>query len=101
MNLWPSVESHIAQTTNVRTALLLVERGEAIAGITYLSDAIASDKIMIVDTFPQSTHASIIYKALLIAENDTPAARAVFDKLLSPEHFNIYKEYGFSVSEME
>lgn len=98
MNLWPSVKKYIAQSSDVRAALFLVERGEANAGITYKTDAFTNDKVQIVDIFPQTSHSPIIYKALLITENETLAAQQVFEKLLSPEVFNIYKEYGFTIS---
>ena len=98
LNLWPSVQKYIAQTPNVRAALLLVERGEAIAGITYQTDAFASKGVRVVDTFPQSAHPPIIYKALLIKENETVAAEQVFDFLLSTKAIQIYKEYGFTIS---
>ncbi len=98
MKLWPSVENYIAQTTDVRAALLLVVPGEAVAGITYQTDAFASEKIRIIDTFPATAHPPIIYKAVLLDEFVNTPAKGVYEKLLSPEAYDIYKEYGFTFS---
>lgn len=43
----------MARANNVRAAMALVEREEAPLGIVYGSDAVASDKVKVVGTFPQ------------------------------------------------
>jgi molybdate transport system substrate-binding protein len=91
LGVWDAVAGKIAAAENVRAALLLVSRGEAPLGIVYRSDAIADAGVLIVDTFPESTHPVIVYPAALsstasadaakvLAFLKTPAARAVFDK---------------------
>jgi molybdate transport system substrate-binding protein len=91
LGVWNAVAGKIAPAENVRAALLLVSRGEAPLGIVYRTDAIADAGVVIVDTFPESTHPSIVYPAALtssasaaagkvLAFLKTPGARAVFDK---------------------
>jgi molybdate transport system substrate-binding protein len=91
LGVWDAVAGKIAAAENVRAALLLVSRGEAPLGIVYRSDAVADAAVVIVDTFPESTHPAIVYPAALtssasasagkvLAFLKTPAARAVFDK---------------------
>jgi molybdate transport system substrate-binding protein len=52
LGVWDSVAARIARTDDVRAALLLVERGEAPAGIVYATDAAASKAVVIAGTFP-------------------------------------------------
>ena len=91
LGVWPSVTTKLAPAENVRAALLFVSRGEAPLGIVYNSDAIAAAGVVVVDTFPESSHPPIVYPAALtknakaaaarvLAFLQTPPARAVFDK---------------------
>ncbi len=98
LGLWHDIKDKIAQTTDVRTALMLVERGEAIAGITYKTDAIASEKVKIIAYFPENSHPKIIYKALLLEENNNQNAKKIFNWLLSNDIADIYIKHGFSIT---
>ena len=46
---------------NVRAALALVARGEAMLGIVYETDAKIEPKVKIVGKFPEDSHPPIIY----------------------------------------
>jgi molybdate transport system substrate-binding protein len=92
LGVWDSVRGKLARAENVRAALLLVERGEAPLGIVYRTDAAVDPGVVVVDRFPDGTHAPIIYPAALTrtAHEDAarvltflqgPAARAVFERL--------------------
>ena len=67
LGVWSSVEGSVAQSENVRAALLLVSRGEAPLGIVYQTDAAADPAVRIVDAFPADTHPAIIYPAAVTA----------------------------------
>ncbi|KXF83312.1 molybdate ABC transporter substrate-binding protein [Enterovibrio coralii] len=97
LNLWSNVEDKLALSNSVRATLALVERGEAPLGIVYFSDAVASSKVKLAATFPESSHAPIIFpKALTVQAKD--AAKA-FDQFLDSETSRqILKENGFNVT---
>ncbi|MET0248412.1 MAG: molybdate ABC transporter substrate-binding protein, partial [Sphingobium sp.] len=48
LGVWPSVRNRIARRENVRSALALVERGEARLGIVYATDAHAARRVRMV-----------------------------------------------------
>src|SRR5262249_16493839 len=45
---WPSIQSRVVGTDDVRTALAFVERGECPLGIVYATDAAISDKVDVI-----------------------------------------------------
>ena len=59
--MWDSVAPRLARADDVRAALLLVERGEAPAGIVYGTDAAVSKGVMVAGTFPASSHDPVTY----------------------------------------
>lgn len=76
LDVWPEVEPRIVQAGNVREALALVSRGEAILGIVYRTDAAADPNVVVVDTFPDETHPPIIYSVAVVAGSAHPDAAA-------------------------
>ncbi len=60
-------------TKDARSALRLVELGEAEMGIVYLSDALSSDKVRIVGIAPEASHQKIVYKAIILNEKNLAA----------------------------
>jgi molybdate transport system substrate-binding protein len=96
LGVWKSVEKQVVRTDNVRAALALVARGEAAFGIVYKTDALAERSVRIVDTFPEATHAPIVYPAALVAPGKSPAAKALLDFLRSGAARPIWEKYGFA-----
>lgn len=94
LGLWASVEPRLARADNVRAALVLVERGEAPAGIVYLTDALASPKVKTVALFPAHSHPPIRYPAALL-KDATPTAQRFFEHLFSPAAQTILRSAGF------
>jgi molybdate transport system substrate-binding protein len=74
LGLWTQVSDKVAQTENVRAALLLVSRGEAPAGIVYQTDAAADPNVKIIGSFPESAHPPIIYPVSLTNKAGPDAA---------------------------
>jgi molybdate transport system substrate-binding protein len=95
LGAWDSVASRVVSADNVRAALNFVVRGEAPLGIVYRSDATSEPAVRLVATFPDSTHAPIVYPAAILAGQDTPAARKLLDLLRAPETQTIFRRYGF------
>ena len=97
LGLWDKVQPHLAPAENVRAALLLVERGEAAAGIVYATDAAASRNVAVAGTFPESSHDPITYTVALVHGGDTPEARALLGFLEGPEARAAFEKFGFGV----
>jgi molybdate transport system substrate-binding protein len=95
LGLWPSIEKRLARTDSVRAALLLVERGEAPAGIVYSTDALASSRVVVAGTFPDNTHDRVTYPFALIRDHDSSEARALLDFLSGTEARDIFARRGF------
>ena len=72
LNVWRDVGPKVAQADNAAAALALVAAGEAPLGIVYATDAAASDRVRVVDTFPAATHPDIVYPAAAIADSENP-----------------------------
>jgi molybdate transport system substrate-binding protein len=92
---WSALQPRIVGTDDVRTALAFVERGECPLGIVYATDAVISDKVEVVATFPEDSHAPVIYPFALIA-GATPEAQAFCDYLKSPAVADIFERNGFT-----
>jgi len=96
LGLWAKVEPRLASAEDVRGALLLVERGEAPAGIVYATDAAVSPGVVIAGTFPESSHERITYPFAVVRTGDTPEARALMAYLAGPEARAIFTRRGFT-----
>ncbi|MCU0815682.1 MAG: molybdate ABC transporter substrate-binding protein [Cypionkella sp.] len=95
LGLWSSVEPLVAQSENVRAALMLVATGEAPFGITYATDAAVGDNVTVVATFPAESHPPITYPAALLTTAADAADRAFLDALSSPAAKDHFTRYGF------
>jgi molybdate transport system substrate-binding protein len=97
LGLWNAVAPRIARTDDVRSALLLVERGEVPAAIVYATDAAVSKAVMIAGTFPSDSHDPVTYPFAVTKAGDTPAARALMAFLEGPQARTIFARLGFKV----
>jgi molybdate transport system substrate-binding protein len=96
LGVWDSVADRIVRADNVRGALMFVARGEVPLGIVYETDARVDRKVRIVNLFPESTHAPIVYPVALTSTAE-PTAGRFLDYLRSAEAREIFAKYGFSV----
>ncbi len=97
LGVWAEVEARLARADNVRNALVLVERGEAVAGIVYATDAAASRRVSPAATFPESSHDPITYPFALLRGKAKGDAAAFFVHLSSPAAREVFLRHGFSV----
>jgi molybdate transport system substrate-binding protein len=95
LRVWADVEKSAVRTENVRSALALVARGEAAFGIVYRTDALAEKAVRIVDTFPESTHAPIVYPIAMVKPGNSRAAAELLDFLRSPAARAVWSNHGF------
>jgi len=102
VGLWEALENHIAPMHHVRAALVLVERGEAAAGIVYATDAATSSRVSVAATFSADSHPPILYPAAIVAGRSRPEVERFFDYLTSAEAMTIFTRHGFgSVRRMD
>lgn len=93
LNVWDSVRTRLAPSNNVRMALALVERQEARLGIVYKTDAMLSEQVTIVDTFPASSHTEIRYPVAKI--NDNTSTEAFYRFMQGEFSKTVLERYGF------
>jgi molybdate transport system substrate-binding protein len=96
LGVWESVRKNLAPAESVRSALLLVERGEVPAGIVYATDAAASSKVIVAGTFPSDSHDPITYPFALTSTAEAPNAQALMDFISGPSAHAIFTRFGFT-----
>lgn len=94
LNWWGDVKSRIVGTSDVRSALNFVDRGECGLGIVYATDAKIAKNVKVVGTFPLTTHTPIIYPVGLINDKNTDAKR-YYQFLQTSDAKQIFVKYGF------
>jgi molybdate transport system substrate-binding protein len=97
LGAWDAVKDKIAQTDNVRAALVFVSRGEAPLGIVYQTDAAADPAVRIVGTFPENTHPPIIYPIALTKDTTNADAQAFLNYIRSAATRATFERQGFTV----
>ena len=97
LGLWDTISPRIAEAADVRSALLLVERGEAPVGIVYSTDAAASKAVSIAGVFPENSHDPITYPFAVTKAGDSSDARAFLGFLSTPEVRAVWTKWGFKV----
>ncbi len=97
MGQWDAISPRLARADSVRSAMLLVERGEAPLGIVYSTDAAISQRVRKIATFPKESHEPVTYPFAVGAKRDTPQARALLTFLTGPEAMAVYDRLGFTL----
>ncbi|MGF1683868.1 molybdate ABC transporter substrate-binding protein [Photobacterium minamisatsumaniensis] len=93
--LWPQALRLMASASNVRSALLLVERQEAMLGIVYKTDALISNNVKIVAELPPESHTPISYPVAIVKDKSNSKVQGFYSYLLSDEATAIFAHYGF------
>lgn len=97
LGLWDTVAPRLAAAPDVRSALLLVERGEAPVGIVYGTDAAVSKAVAVAGVFPDSSHDPITYPFAVTKGGDTADARAFLAFMTTPAAREVLIRRGFKV----
>jgi molybdate transport system substrate-binding protein len=95
LGVWASVEKKFAMADNVRAALALTARGEAVLGIVYETDAKVEPGVKIVGAFPVDSHPAIVYPVAATA-SAKPEAAAYLAFLRSGAAKAVFETYGFT-----
>lgn len=98
LGVWDQVKDKLAQSENVRAALLLVSRSETPLGIVYASDAAAEPNVKVLSVFPEDSHPPIIYPAAKLRASTSPEASEMLEYLRTPEAAARFEEHGFSMA---
>jgi len=96
LGAWEGVKDKVAQTENVRAALLLVSRGEAPLGIVYKTDAVSDPSVKIVATFPEGTHPPIVYPVAATRSSSNADAESFLSFLRSGRAKPLFEKQGFT-----
>jgi len=96
LGVWPSVESKMTMTVNVRAALTCAVRGETPLSIVYATDAKIEPGVKVVGVFPDNSHDPIIYPVAATV-NAKPETMQYLAFLHSAAAKSIFEGYGFSV----
>lgn len=91
---WEPLKARIVGAQDVRGALNFVERGECI-GIVYLTDALQSNKVEIMATFPPQSHEQIVYPVAQVSPQKN--AQRYMQFLFSEQAKKIFIQYGFQL----
>jgi molybdate transport system substrate-binding protein len=95
LGAWQAAAPKFAMAENVRAALTLVARSEAVLGIVYSTDAKVEPGVRIVGTFPADSHPPIIYPVAATA-TAKPGAADYLAFLRSSAARAIFEKYGFA-----
>ena len=95
LDVWPSVEGHLARGENVRATLAFVARGETPLGIVYDTDAKVEPAVRIVGLFPDGSHPPIVYPIAQVAASRNPDAAGALRFIEGPKAAAIFARYGF------
>ncbi|MGI6428676.1 MAG: molybdate ABC transporter substrate-binding protein [Syntrophomonadaceae bacterium] len=96
MELWDSIQPQLVMAKDVRQVLTYVQTGNTDAGLVYLSDTYQADKIKIIASAPDNSHAPIVYPIALIKSSQKQETAADFANFLnSQEAKDIFAKYQF------
>ena len=94
LGLYADLKAHLIPSESVRSALVLVERGEVAAGIVFSTDAKASAKVKVAATFPESSYKPIRYP-IALCKGASRAAAEFVAYLGGPDATAVFAASGF------
>ena len=97
LGVWDCAHTRLVRAENVRVALAFVERGEAVAGVVYETDAAISPKVRVAGVFPGNSYTPISYPAAVVAGKDSADVRTFMRFLTSSEAQAAFRKFGFSI----
>ena len=98
--LWAALQAKIVPAESVRTALAVVEAGNAEAGIVYKTDAAISKKVKVALEIPAADTPRIIYPAALVKDSrHAAAARKFLGYLAEKTATECFRKFGFSTTQ--
>jgi molybdate transport system substrate-binding protein len=96
LGAWSAASPKFAMADNVRAALTLVARNEAVLGIVYETDAKVEPGVKIIGAFPAGSHPAIVYPIAALAKAK-PEAADYLAFVRSAAAKAVFEKYGFTV----
>ena len=98
--LWAALQAKVVPAESVRTALAVVESGNAQAGIVYKTDAAISKKVKVALEIPAADTPQIIYPAAVVKDSrHAAAARKFLGYLAEKSATECFRKFGFSTTQ--
>jgi molybdate transport system substrate-binding protein len=95
LGVWNEVSDRMVRADSVRSALAFVDRGEALLGIVYETDALVDKRVRVVDVFPENSHLPVIYP-IALTRAAKPNAAGFVAYIRGPAGDAAFKAYGFT-----
>jgi molybdate transport system substrate-binding protein len=95
LGAWKAAEPKLAQAENVRATLAYVARGETPIGIVYETDAKVEPNVKIIGTFPEGSHAPVVYPVAATVNVKAGAAKYL-NFLRTGAAKAVFEKYGFT-----
>ncbi len=95
LNLWDKIQSNVVFNADVRSTLVMVERGETIAGIVYATDVYSNDKVKVIEFIPNAVQPDISYPISIIINGDSEIALKFYKFIKNNIAMSIFKQFGF------
>ena len=96
VNEWKAMEDKVVYAKDVRQVLTYVETNNVDAGMVYKTDALGSQKVKVVATAAEDTHAPIIYPLGVIKNSKHPKeAQLFYDYLQNETALKTFEKFGF------
>jgi molybdate transport system substrate-binding protein len=93
------VRSKFVLGNNVKSVLTAVETGDVDAGIVYITDAKASDKVKVAATADRKLHSPIVYPIAVLKSSKSPAASKQYVEFLQSNPAKaVFEQYGFGIA---
>jgi molybdate transport system substrate-binding protein len=92
--MWEVLKERVVPTLDVRAALAVVDSGSADAAVVYRTDVAAARSARLAFEVPPAEGPRIVYPAALL-QPASPAARAFYEHLRSPEARAVFERLGF------
>lgn len=93
---WQSLAGRLAPASDVRAALVFVERGECAAGVVYATDAAISKRVEVVAELPVGAHEPIVYPVAAIGGRVLEEVERLLRFFRSPEAAAVFARHGFT-----
>ncbi|MBY0120388.1 molybdate ABC transporter substrate-binding protein [Bacillus sp. S/N-304-OC-R1] len=98
LGLWKQIQPNLVFAKDVRQVLTYVETGNVAAGIVYKTDALTSDKVLVVSEASADSHDPIVYPVGIVNSNKHMKEAEIFYQYLQEKTAkDTFIKYGFNV----